>query len=281
MFARAVESANPLIESRCHTLTISHPADGLQVFGDFDRLIQVVSNLLSNAAKYTEEGGSIRLEVARQGEEVIIRVHDTGVGIAPEMLPRVFEVFTQAERSLDRAQGGLGLGLTLVRSLVQMHEGSVEARSAGLGQGSEFIVRLPALPEAQTFGQPEEGAPAQARATLHRILVVDDVVDTANSLAELLGLFGHEVRTAYDGPSVIGMAREFRPDVILLDIGLPGEDGYEVARQIRRDPVLSGVLLVALTGYGQEKDRRLAEQAGFNHLFTKPVELDALQSVLA
>ena len=281
VFVRAVESANPLIESRRHTLRVSSPPEGLRVYGDFDRLIQIVSNLLTNAAKYTEEGGTIWLDAATEGPEVVIRVRDTGVGIAPAMLPRVFDVFTQVTRTLDRSQGGLGLGLTLVRRLTQMHGGSVDARSAGLGQGSEFIVRLPALPAEPTSGSQQEGTLVQAQTHPHRILVVDDVADTANSLAELLGLFDHEVRTAYDGPAVIQIAREFEPDVIILDIGLPGEDGYEVARKIRQDAKLQGVILIAMTGYGQEEDRRRAQQAGFDHLFTKPVELGALQSLLA
>ena len=280
VLARAVEAANPLIESRRHALNVSPPSARLHVSGDYDRLIQIVGNLLSNAAKYTEEGGTIWLEAGREGDEAIIRVRDTGVGIAPEMLPKIFDVFTQAERTLDRSQGGLGLGLTLVKNLVQMHGGRVAAHSAGLGRGSEFVVCLPALPETQASGQPEAGAPAQAQTRAHRILVVDDVADTANSLAELLGLFGHEVRTVYEGASVLSIARQFRPDLILLDIGMPGQDGYHVARQIRGDAELKEVLLVALTGYGQEEDRRLARQAGFDHLFTKPVELDALQSLL-
>ena len=281
VLACAVETASPLIEAHRHELTFSPPAEELRVNGDFDRLIQVVGNLLNNAAKYTEEGGRIWLTAAREGAEAVIRVRDTGVGRAPDHLPRVFDVFTQAERSLDRSQGGLGLGLTLVRSLVQMHGGSVEAHSAGLGQGSEFVVRLPALPEAEAARPVTEKAPDRAKKNTHRILVVDDVADTANSLAELLSLLGHQVRTVYDGHAALRSAQEFQPDVILLDLGLPGMDGFEVARQIRHDPALEGVMLVALTGYGQNEDRQQAEQAGFDRLFTKPVDMNALQAFLA
>ena len=277
---RAVETASPLIEERHQQLTFSPPAEELRVSGDLDRLIQIVGNLLNNAAKYTEPGGRIWLTAACEGAEAVIRVRDTGVGIAPELLPQVFDVFTQAERSLDRSQGGLGLGLTLVRSLVQMHGGTVEAHSAGLGLGSEFIVRLPALPEAKTTALSEQSIGQETKAA-HRILVVDDVMDTANSLTELLSLLGHQVRAAYDGHAALSAAREFRPDVILLDIGLPGMDGFEVARRIRRDPALEGVLLLALTGYSKEEDRQQAQRAGFDRLLTKPVDFDALQSLLA
>ena len=280
VLARAVETAAPLIEAHRHTLSVELHSKEESLFGDFDRLIQIVGNLLTNAAKYTENGGHIWLESARAGGEILIRVRDTGMGIAPELLAKVFDVFTQAERSLDRSQGGLGLGLSLVRSLAQLHGGGVEARSEGAGRGSEFLVRLPALSAAEAAECAHEPPAALQDAVARRILVVDDVIDTANSLAELLELMGHEVKAAYDGVTALKLAQDFRPDVILLDIGLPGISGFEVARQIRHNPALEGVALVALTGYGQDEDRRQAEEAGFDRHFTKPVELHAVRLLL-
>jgi PAS domain S-box-containing protein len=280
---RTAEAVRPLIEERGHEFSIALPAGPLRVEGDATRLEQVMTNLLNNAAKYTDPGGRIALSASREGSEIVLRVKDTGIGIAPDMLPRVFDLFVQAERRLDRSQGGVGIGLTLVRKLVELHGGSVEARSEGHGRGSEFVVRLPAPAADARGGQTgaEDGgrpAPALAR---HRVLVVDDNVDAADSLAMILRLSGQEVRLAYDGPTALLTAQAFRPQVILLDIGMPGMDGYEVARRLREDPRLKPVLLVAMTGWGQEEDRRRSFLAGFDHHLVKPAEPDVLQRLLA
>jgi CheY-like chemotaxis protein len=242
-------------------------------------LTQVVGNLLNNAVKYTAEGGRIWLEVARDDGNAVLRVRDTGVGIAADMLPHVFDLFTQADRSLAHSQGGLGVGLTLVKSLVELHGGSVDARSAGADQGSEFTVRLPLLPPGALPGGPPEfdKTPANPR---RRVLVVDDNIDAVESLAMVLQHMGHEVRTAADGPKALALAGAYRPELVLLDIGLPGIDGYEVARRLRKQAV-APMLLVALTGYGQEEDRRRSREAGFDQHLVKPVELTALQALLA
>jgi PAS domain S-box-containing protein len=277
--ARAVETVRPLVEERGHDLTVALDAGPLRVEGDPTRLEQVLVNLLTNAAKYTEDGGRIAVAARRDGEDVVVTVRDSGVGIAPEMLPRIFEIFTQVDESLDRSQGGLGLGLTLVQKLVEMHGGVVTAASGGRGHGSEFTLRLPAssgtpsaVPEAR-----EPDAPARAS----RILVVDDNVDTAQLCARILGLAGHDVHTVHDGPAAVAAAREFRPEVVLLDIGLPGFDGYQVARRIRQEPSCARVVLIAVSGYGQEEDRRRALAAGFDRHLIKPVDVDALLALLA
>ncbi|MEW6268394.1 MAG: alpha/beta fold hydrolase [Thermodesulfobacteriota bacterium] len=280
---RAVEASRPLIDARKQHLEIALPSEPLRVEGDVTRLSQVLSNLLHNAAKYTEEGGHVWLRAEREADEVVLRVRDDGMGIAPDVLPHVFELFTQSERTLDRAQGGLGIGLTVVRRLVEMHGGRVEASSGGTGSGSEFTVHLPLVaassPEGRAPGDdPAEPAPDAANA--HRILVVDDNVDAAESMALLLGLCGHVVRTAHDGPSGIQIAREFAPDAVLLDIGLPGMNGYEVAYEMRREPRLRGTILIALTGYGTSEDRARALQAGFDHHLTKPVDPETLDSLI-
>ena len=276
---RAVETASPLLDQRRHELTVSVPGGPIWLFGDAGRLEQVIVNLLTNSAKYTEEGGRVWLTASQEGEEAVIRVRDTGVGIAPELLPRVFDLFTQAERSLDRAQGGLGIGLALVQRLVELHRGKVEAFST-LGQGSEFVVRLPIL---RTPIPLPPTAPADAPNTERalRILVVDDNVDSAESLAMLLQTVGHEVRTAHDGPTGLTAALGFRPDAVLLDIGLPKMDGYEVARRMRLAPELAITPLLALTGYGQESDREKSLEAGFDHHLVKPVDFEKLLGILA
>jgi len=276
---RAVETARPLMDQGGHELTVSLPPQPIWLYADAARLEQVVVNLLTNAAKYTDEGGRIWLTVGQEGEECVLRVRDTGVGIAPELLPRIFDLFTQAERSLDRSQGGLGIGLALVQRLVEMHEGRVEVYSA-LGQGSEFVVRLPVAPAPAPGPSPPEKAAEPAGSSL-RVLAVDDNVDAAETLAMLLKASGHDARIAHDGPTGLEAALAYRPDVVLLDIGLPGIDGLEVAKRIRQQPVLKNVLLVAMTGYGQESDRQLSREAGFDHHLVKPIDFGTVRQILA
>jgi PAS domain S-box-containing protein len=273
-----VETVRPLIEQRRHALDVRLPPSPIWIDGDSTRLEQVVVNLLNNAAKYTDEGGHIWLSLQQEGNEAVLKVRDSGVGIAPELMPRIFDLFTQAERSLARSQGGLGIGLALVQRLVEMHGGKVAAHSS-LGRGSEFVVRLPVVlisapqpPPATETGQPT--------ARPLRVLVVDDNVDTAGSLAMLLQAVGHDVRTAHDGPQALKAALDYRPNVVLLDIGLPGLNGYEVAKQIRQDPVLQNVVLVAMTGYGQETDRQCSQEAGFDHHLVKPARFEEIQKIL-
>jgi signal transduction histidine kinase/ActR/RegA family two-component response regulator/PAS domain-containing protein len=277
---RAVESVRPLTEERGVRLIVAHTPAAVRVEADPARLEQVFVNLLSNAAKYTEAGGRIDVMSERQGDGVAVHVRDTGVGIAPEMLPRIWELFAQGDRTLDRAQGGLGIGLTLVRRLVELHGGKIEARSDGLRKGAEFVVRLAALPMAtgESFPSVAPQSPPQGRA---RVLVVEDNPDTAESLTMFLELLGHRVRAVYDGVAALDAARTNPPDVMLVDIGLPGMDGYEVARRVRRDPDLGRVILVALTGYGRDEDRRQAMAAGFDHHLVKPVSPEALHGLVA
>jgi CheY-like chemotaxis protein len=276
----AVDSSRLLIDARKHALEIHLSTERLRVEGDPVRLSQVVLNLLNNAAKYTPEGGRIRLTVEREGEQALVRVRDTGLGIPADLLPRVFDLFTQGDRSLDRSEGGLGIGLALVRRLVEMHGGSVEAHSAGPGCGSEFVVRLPllALPRECPGGEEAEPPPQTGP---RRVLLIDDNRDAAESMTVLLELWGHEVRIAYNGPDALALAAEFRPDAALLDIGLPGMNGYEVAKRLRGLPGWEGVMLVAVTGYGQDEDRRRSCEAGFDHHLTKPVEPAMVRSLLS
>ena len=277
---RAVETTRPLIDQRKHELTVSLPSLPICLNADAARLEQVVVNLLVNAAKYTREGGHIWLTVQAEGDECVLRVRDTGVGIAPELLPHIFDLFTQAERSLDRSEGGLGIGLALVHRLVKMHEGTVTAHSA-LGGGSEFVVRLPVVPTLAPQPPSAPATTAEANESSLRILVVDDNVDSAESLAILLEMSRHQVRTAHDGPAALVAALDFRPNVALLDIGLPIMDGYEVARRMRGQPTLGTVLLVAMTGYGQESDRQRSREAGFDHHLVKPADFGKVQEILA
>ncbi len=280
MIAAAVETSRPIIEESGHQMTTSLPDEPVWVRCDRVRLAQVVSNLLNNAAKYTQRGGSIRLSVERVNDEAVFRVCDNGIGISSEMLPKVFELFTQVERSLDRSQGGLGVGLTVVKRLVEMHGGRVEAASSGAGGGSEFTVRLPAL-EAPSDAEVAPESPTESRPTAPlRVLVVDDNADAADSLAFLLKHGDHEVRTAHDGRRAVELALEFRPQAVVLDLGLPELDGYEVARHLRQSEATRGALLVALSGYGQQEHRRRASEAGFDHHFVKPVDFAALQRIL-
>jgi PAS domain S-box-containing protein len=276
--ALALETALPLLEAGRLRFESEMAPDPMWVNGDATRLAQVISNLLSNAARYTPAGGTVTLTVRREGNEVLVSVRDTGIGIAPDILPHVFGLFVQADRSLDRTAGGLGLGLTLARRLTEMHGGRIEAFSAGLGQGSEFVVRLPmCAPLAADVASPPAPAGGAVR---RRVLIVEDNADAAESLAITLTGMGHEIRLARDGPSALEAAAEFKPDVALLDIGLPGMDGYEVGRRLRAASGSAGILLVALTGYGQEEDRRRTRDAGFDHHFVKPIRPDAILEIL-
>ena len=278
---QAVESVRPLNDTRGQERVVSLPPEPVRLEADPTRLVQVLSNLLNNAMKYTDDGGRIELTAERDGQEVVLRVRDTGIGMAPELLPRVFDLFTQGERGLDRSQGGLGIGLTMVRCLVEMHGGRVTAHSDGLGRGSEFIVRLPVLPEAPQC--PEDAPQAPQKSDIspsRRVLVVDDSISTAESMAALLQLEGHEGRVAFDGPKALELAATFHPEVVLLDIGMPGMNGYQVAKQLRQMPGLEQTLLVAITGYGQEEDRRRSREAGFQLHLVKPVRLSAVLELL-
>jgi CheY-like chemotaxis protein len=278
--AAAVETSRPLIESLRHELRLEISVEPLVVSGDFARLTQVFANLLNNAAKYTEPGGRIVLTLARSADEAVVRVTDTGIGIRPESLASIFELFAQADRTLDRAQGGLGVGLTLVQRLVELHGGSVLATSAGAGQGAEFTVSLPLRATIQD-PQAEPGARAHDTAAVGcRILVVDDNVDSAQTLATLLRMEGHQTEVAYDGPSALAQVQKMDPDVIFLDIGLPGMSGFQVARELRARPQPRGVALIAVTGYGQPADRQHALDAGFDHHLVKPVDLNVVRELL-
>jgi PAS domain S-box-containing protein len=277
--AAAVEIARPLVAERRHELTVLPPGRSIHLEGDPTRLAQMLGNLLINAAKYTPERGRIWLSAGQEGDEVVFRVRDRGLGIPAEMQTRIFDLFTQVERGSDRAQGGLGIGLALVKSLAQMHGGTVKAFSEGPGQGSEFVVRLPARQAVSPPGEAQQSQ--EAPGSPRRILVVDDNRDTAESLALLLRGAGHQVRTAHDGPAALEAVRNFHPKVVLLDIGLPRMDGYEVARLLRQEHHKEGMVLVALTGYGQEEDRHRSQEAGFDHHLVKPAAPEAIRQVLA
>jgi PAS domain S-box-containing protein len=297
--SRSVETARPLVEAHRHHFSVELPSEQLLVHADLTRLSQALANLLNNAAKFTPDGGTITLTVRRTGSMIEVSVRDSGIGVAPDMLPRIFDLFTQVDATPGRSQGGLGIGLTLVRTLVEMH--------GGAGQGSEFVVRLPALSDAQEGGQahPEEHSeehseahpegrgergkvyesprerpmPRADQGATRRILVVDDNIDSLQSLTEVLEQLGHEVRAAPDGETALELARQFRPQVMLVDIGLPGMNGYDLARALRRTPELEQATLVALTGYGREEDRRASLDAGFNAHWVKPIGLDVLSTV--
>ena len=277
---RAVESTQALVAQHRHELTLSLPPQPVWLNADAARLEQVVVNLLTNAAKYTDDGGHIALSVRHEADVAVLRVRDTGIGIASELLPHVFDLFRQAERSLDRSQGGLGIGLCVVQRLVELHGGTVSAESV-LGQGSEFIVRLPALRTLTTLRPPQSGGEVVPPEKRCRVLVVDDNVDAAQVMSMVLEISGHDVRTAFDGPSGLQAAIDHRPDVALLDIGLPGLTGIEVAQQIRHEPALAKIVLVAMTGYGQESDRQRSRDAGFDHHLTKPANFVEVEKILA
>jgi len=279
--ARAVETARPAVDAEGHELMVSLPREPIVLDADVVRLAQVLSNLLNNAARYTEAGGRIWIAAERAGGEVVIRVGDNGIGLAPEELTRIFDLFTQAAPGDFRSQGGLGIGLTLVRTLVEMHDGKVEAHSAGRGRGSEFVVLLPLPVPVPPRAPGDAKSNRRSAPPSRRVLVVDDNVDAAESLAMVLRLEGHDVEVAHSGPSALAAARIRPPEWVLLDIGMPGMDGYEVARTLRVEPGLENVTLVALTGWGQEEDRQRSKQAGFDHHLTKPVEPSTLQAVLS
>jgi PAS domain S-box-containing protein len=278
---RAVETTRPLMEALGHKLELEISEEPPLLYADPTRLGQVVANLLNNAAKYTEKGGLITLRARREGGEAVVRVTDTGAGIPADILPHVFELFAQADRTLDRARGGLGIGLTLVKSLVEQHGGSVQAYSEGPGRGSEFVVRLPIHAGPEPPAAPSAALPPTAAALPQRVLVVDDNADAADTLAMLLSVRGYDVRVARDGPAALGAARDFHPELVLLDIGLPGMDGYAVARALRADQAYNPLRLVALTGYGREEDRRRSAEAGFDHHLVKPVAPEVLLGILA
>jgi CheY-like chemotaxis protein/anti-sigma regulatory factor (Ser/Thr protein kinase) len=279
--AHAVESTRPLLDQFRHSLEVSIPDTPVRVSGDKARLTQVFTNLLNNAAKYTEPGGRVWLSVGLETDVATIRIRDTGVGISAELLPTVFDLFTQANRSLDRSQGGLGVGLTLVRRLVEMHGGSVEAHSSGAGQGSSFTVRLPALErltEQRNIVHVPNGV--QSNGPRRRILVVDDNRDGAESLAEMLGMLGNEVEQAHDGIEAVRKASEYRPEIVLMDVGMPRMNGLDATRRIREQPWGRSMTIIALTGWGQDADRALSKDAGCDGHLVKPVNLTELERFL-
>jgi len=291
LVARAVETVAPTIESRGHALEVEIPKRTLMIYGDPMRLTQALGNVLANAAKYTDNGGRITLRAQRRRRDIEITIRDTGIGIVPEVLPCIFNLFTQLDRRTGRHQGGLGIGLALVRQLVEMHGGTVSAASEGPGEGSEFLIRLPLSIERTNSSESPGAEPAAAmplekpavpvRPTQRRILVADDNADARESLATLLSLNGHEIYKAEDGADALESAERHRPDVALLDIGMPRANGYEVARAIRGQPWGRSMVLVALTGWGQESDRRRSHEAGFDSHLTKPVDPHVLDELLA
>ncbi|WP_371766110.1 ATP-binding protein [Massilia sp.] len=278
--ADAVEQAMPLVRARHQQLDVDVPAQSMPVMGDAKRLVQVLANLLNNAAKYTQEGGRLRLAARVRDNEVAVDVVDNGIGMAPELVARAFDLFAQAERTSDRASGGLGLGLALVRSLVELHGGAVSCESAGPGQGSRFTVSLPLLAAGAAPAVPRDEAQAAQERGLS-IMVVDDNVDAAETLGLLLEVSGHRVSIEHDPLRALERSRSEAPQVCLLDIGLPGMDGYELARRLRAQPATAHAFLVAITGYGQDSDRRLAAEAGFDRHLVKPIDLESLRDALA
>jgi CheY-like chemotaxis protein len=275
--ARSLETVDPLIRRKHHKVSIAASRWNVYVDVDPERLVQCVANLLTNAAKYTEPGGEIHVETRDELHEVIVSVSDNGVGIPAELLPKVFDLFVQGERTLDRSQGGLGIGLSIVKRLIEMHDGSVRIASGGERRGTAVEIRLPLI-EGDVVVQKRT---AELHAQARRILVVDDNEDAANTLAMILKLEGHEVDTAYSGAEAMGRIEEFDPAVVLLDIGLPGFDGFQIAERIRAQPRHRNVRLVAITGYGQDADRARTREAGFTSHLVKPVDFTELKRVLA
>jgi signal transduction histidine kinase/ActR/RegA family two-component response regulator len=276
---RAVEAVRPLTDGLGHQLIVETPSQPLWLRGDPVRLAQVITNLLTNAARYTDRGGEIMVVAERSGDWAVVTVRDTGIGIGPEVLPKVFDMFVQAEHGLSRGHGGLGLGLTLVKSLVQLHGGEVEARSDGLGKGSEFIVRLPL--QGATVGDEGPQSKSDLAAPPRRILVLDDNTDAADSLARLLALRRHDVRVAHSGREALRIGSEFQPEIAILDLGMPGIDGFAVAKALRASANGSAIKLVALTGWGGPDDRERTQAIGFDHHFVKPITIEALESITA
>ncbi len=268
---QSVEDRRGLLESAGLTLEVTVPGTPVWVQADPTRMNQVLGNLLDNAHKFTPSGGSVAVKLSAEADEAVLRISDTGIGIGPEMLPRVFEVFSQADRSLDRDRGGLGLGLSVARGLMEMHGGTIEAESEGIGRGATFTLRLPTVPEPAALGSQPFPAPGRGGSGL-RVLVVEDNRDAAESLRMLLEVCGHEVSLAHSGPEGVTAARAIRPHVVLCDIGLPGMDGFAVAARLRKSAETSGARLIAVTGYGEEEDRRRAREAGFDAHLVKPVE---------
>jgi PAS domain S-box-containing protein len=280
--ARAIETARPMIDAQEHQLEISLPSESLLLHADSVRLAQTLGNVLINAAKYTEPRGHIWLSAERESDQAVLKIRDTGIGISQDLLPHIFELFVQADHASTKAQGGLGIGLTLVKNLTELHKGTVEAYSEGAGKGSEFVIRLPLMPQPASSPKDQE-IPEQNRpiaSSSHRLLVVDDNQDAANSLTMLLRMQGHAVQVAHSGPTALEIAADFGPDIIFLDIGMPGMDGYEVARRVRTMPGLEKTVLVALTGWGQSEDRRRTAEAGFNHHLVKPPEMKSVEGIL-
>jgi CheY-like chemotaxis protein len=274
----AVEAARPSIEASHHELVVSLPDEALVVDGDPVRLAQVFTNLLTNSAKYTDRGGHLALRATREGDEVVVTVEDDGIGIAPEMLPRIFEMFAQDQPALQRAQGGLGIGLSLVRALVVLHGGRVEAHSEGVGRGTRMIVRLPLAERPAVVDAPEPARPSPGRCL--RVLVADDNADAAETLAMFLSGLGHSVRTARDGVEALAVAEEQRPELVLLDLGMPRLNGLETARALRETPWGRAARIVAVTGWGHPDDRRRTAEARFDDHLVKPVELRELRAIV-
>lgn len=280
----AVETTRPLIDEAGHKLTVALPEESLWLQADPMRITQVISNLLNNAAKYTKKNGRIELSAERKENDAIIHIKDNGIGLSVEMLPRIFDMFSQVDASIERAQGGMGIGLALVKNLVELHGGSVSVASAGAGHGSEFTVRLPlaSAPEdtQSTASQKDNPFPVK-EGDGKRVLVVDDNENAAKTMGWMLELmFGHHVRLAHDGPSAIATAKSFLPDLVLLDIGLPGMNGYEICHAMRQEPSLKNTVIVAQTGWGQAEHRQRSKNAGFNSHLVKPVTVDMLQRLL-
>ena len=277
---RAVEATRPLMVQHRHKLAVSLPPDPVRLRADPVRLEQVVVNLLANAAKYTGEGGNVWLTVEQTGRMIELQVRDSGIGIPADLLPNVFDLFTQGDRSLDRSKGGLGIGLALVKRLVDLHGGSVQVTSV-IGQGSRFVVRMPVNSASSTPSSPSPTKVPSQTTKGCRVLVVDDNADAAQTLRMLLEQAAHEVRVANDGRKVLETILDFRPQLVLLDIGLPGLDGFQVAKSIRQEPMLKGILLVAITGYGRESDRLRSSEAGFDHHLVKPAKFSEVEAILA
>lgn len=275
----ALEASRPLIESSKHTLSLDLGEEPLWINADLTRIAQVVSNLLNNAAKYTPVGGRITLSVKRHGNEVAIAVADNGVGISEEMKPRVFDLFTQVDGETKRSQGGLGIGLALARQLMEMHEGRIEVESPGAGEGSTFTIHLPLYQPAGRVSETEPSTPPSVPPL--NVLVVDDNISSAETTAQILAMTGHKVTLAHDGPEALNTARKIKPDVIMLDLGMPGMSGYEVCRELRKDEDFRETMLIAQTGWGQERDRERTQEAGFDHHLTKPVDFNELSGLLA